>query len=274
VLGTRNLVEAAIESGADRLVMISSDKAIHPTSVMGASKRISEMLVLSGARRSGRAFSVVRFGNVLGSRGSVIPRFKQQIARGGPVTITHPEMERYFMTIPEAVQLVLQASALPEAAGRISMLDMGEPMRILEMAENLIRFSGLEPYTQMPIIFTGVRPGEKLQEDLMSEVEHAVQTPVEKVRLVQTDEADETAIRDGLAALNEALEASDTDHLLDALGALVPECISPLDDRCKQASTRLARRLDRLGPIRADGARQSAEVLGDGTDPPVIWLTR
>lgn len=154
------------------------------------------------------------------------------------------------------------------------MLDMGEPMRILEMAENLIRFSGLEPYTQMPIIFTGVRPGEKLQEDLMSEVERAVPTAVEKVRVVQTDETDEAAIRDGLAALDAALEVSDSDQLLDALCALVPECTAPLCDRGKQASTRIARRLDRLGPIRADGGVPSPEVLRDGTDPPVIWLTR
>jgi FlaA1/EpsC-like NDP-sugar epimerase len=216
----------------------------------------------------------VRFGNVLGSQGSVIPVFRHQIANGGPVTVTHPEMQRYFMTIPEAVQLVLEASAMPEAAGRISMLDMGEPVRILEMAENLIRFSGLEPYTEMPIIFTGVRPGEKLHEDLMSEVEHAVQTPVDKVRVVQTDETDEAGIRDGLAALDVALEASDRDQLLDALCALVPECTPPLCDRGKQASTRLARRLDRLGPIRADGSRADEESRRDGTDPPVIWLTR
>ena len=154
------------------------------------------------------------------------------------------------------------------------MLDMGEPVRILEMAENLIRFSGLEPYTEMPIIFTGVRPGEKLHEDLMSEVEHAVQTEVEKVRVVQTDETEEAAIRDGLAALDAALEASDTDHLLDALCALVPECTAPLSERGRQASTRLARRLDRLGPVRADGTHATGEVRRDGTDPPVIWLTR
>ena len=276
VMGTFYVARSAVRHQAAKFVLISTDKAVRPSSVMGASKRVAERIVLGWPefRRSPTDFRAVRFGNVLGSQGSVIPVFRQQIANGGPVTVTHPEMQRYFMTIPEAVQLVLQASALPEAAGRISMLDMGEPMRILEMAENLIRFSGLEPYTQMPIIFTGVRPGEKLQEDLMSEVEHAVQTPVEKVRVVQTDEADETAIRDGLAALNEALESSDSDHLLDALSALVPECISPLNDRCKQASTRLARRLDRLGPIRADGARSSPEILGDGTDPPVIWLTR
>jgi FlaA1/EpsC-like NDP-sugar epimerase len=276
VMGTFFVARSAVRHQAAKFVLISTDKAVRPSSVMGASKRVAERIVLGWPefRLSPTDFRAVRFGNVLGSQGSVIPVFRQQIANGGPVTVTHPEMQRYFMTIPEAVQLVLQASALPEAAGRISMLDMGEPMRILEMAENLIRFSGLEPYTQMPIIFTGVRPGEKLQEDLMSEVEHAVQTPVEKVCLVQTDETDETAIRDGLATLNEALEASDTDRLLDALGALVPECIAPLSDRCKQASTRLARRLDRMGPVRAEGGRTPAEILGDGTDPPVIWMTR
>lgn len=276
VMGTFYVARSAVRHQTAKFVLISTDKAVRPSSVMGASKRVAERIVLGWPefRRSPTDFRAVRFGNVLGSQGSVIPVFRQQIANGGPVTVTHPEMQRYFMTIPEAVQLVLEASALPEAAGRISMLDMGEPMRILEMAENLIRFSGLEPYTQMPIIFTGVRPGEKLMEDLMSEVEHAVQTPVEKVRVVQTDEIDEAGIRDGLAALDVALEAGDSDHLLDALCALVPECTLPLSDRGKQASTRLARRLDRLGPIRADGSRSSEEVMRDGTDPPVIWLTK
>jgi FlaA1/EpsC-like NDP-sugar epimerase len=277
VMGTFHVARAAVLHQAAKFVLISTDKAVRPSSVMGASKRVAERIVLGWPefRRSPTDFRAVRFGNVLGSQGSVIPVFRHQIANGGPVTVTHPEMQRYFMTIPEAVQLVLEASALPEAAGRISMLDMGEPIRILEMAENLIRFSGLEPYTEMPIIFTGVRPGEKLHEDLMSEVEHTVQTPVEKVRVVQTDEADEGAIRDGLAALDAALEASDTDHLLDALCALVPECTAPLFERGRQATSRLARRLDRLGPIRADGSSVSpGEVRRDGTDPPVIWLTR
>jgi FlaA1/EpsC-like NDP-sugar epimerase len=276
VLGTFYVARSAVRHQATKFVLISTDKAVRPSSVMGATKRVAERIVLGWPefRRSPTDFRAVRFGNVLGSQGSVIPVFRQQIANGGPVTVTHPEMQRYFMTIPEAVQLVLQASSLPEAAGRISMLDMGEPMRILEMAENLIRFSGLEPYTQMPIIFTGVRPGEKLHEDLMSEVELAVPTTVEKVCVVQTDEADEVGIRDGLAALDVALEASDNDHLLDALCALVPECTAQLCERGKQASTRLARRLDRLGPIRADGTRAPAEILGDGTDPPVIWMTR
>jgi FlaA1/EpsC-like NDP-sugar epimerase len=276
VMGTFHVARSAVRHQAAKFVLISTDKAVRPSSVMGASKRVAERIVLGWPefRRSPTDFRAVRFGNVLGSQGSVIPVFRHQIANGGPVTVTHPEMQRYFMTIPEAVQLVLEASAMPEAAGRISMLDMGEPVRILEMAENLIRFSGLEPYTEMPIIFTGVRPGEKLHEDLMSEVEHAVQTPVDKVRVVQTDETDEAGIRDGLAALDVALEASDRDQLLDALCALVPECTPPLCDRGKQASTRLARRLDRLGPIRADGSRADEESRRDGTDPPVIWLTR
>ena len=165
VLGTRNVVEVSVNFGVERLVMISTDKAIRPTSVMGATKRIAEMIVLNAANRSGQAFSVVRFGNVLGSRGSVIPKFKRQIANGGPVTITHPDMERYFMTIPEAVHLVLQASAMGQG-GEVFVLNMGQQVHILELAEDLIRLSGLEPYKEIDIVFTGIRPGEKLSEAL------------------------------------------------------------------------------------------------------------
>lgn len=165
VLGTRNVVELALEGNAERLVLISSDKAIRPTSVMGATKRLAEMIVQDAARRSGKSYVSVRFGNVLGSRGSVIPVFKRQIARGGPVTVTHPEMERYFMTIPEAVHLVLQAASLGEG-GETLLLRMGKPVRIVSLAEDLIRLSGLEPGRDIPIIFTGVRPGEKLSEQL------------------------------------------------------------------------------------------------------------
>lgn len=169
ILGTRCVVDACLEcSEVDRLVLVSTDKAVRPTSVMGATKRIAEMIVLDAAQRSGRAFTVVRFGNVLGSRGSVVPLFKQQIARGGPVTITHPEMERYFMTIPEAVVLVLQASAMGEG-GETYVLDMGEPVRILDLAEDLIRLSGLTPGEDIEIVFTGIRPGEKLSERLWDE---------------------------------------------------------------------------------------------------------
>ncbi len=165
VFGTRNVVEASLNSGVERLVMISTDKAIRPTSVMGATKRLAELVVLDAANRTGQAFSVVRFGNVLGSRGSVIPKFKRQIAHGGPVTITHPDMERYFMTIPEAVHLVLQAAAMGQG-GEVFVLNMGQQVRIIELAEDLIRLSGLDPYKDIEIVFTGIRPGEKLSEAL------------------------------------------------------------------------------------------------------------
>ncbi|MGD0003292.1 MAG: nucleoside-diphosphate sugar epimerase/dehydratase [Anaerolineaceae bacterium] len=165
ILGTRNLVETALAWDVERLVMISTDKAIRPVNVMGATKRIAEMIVLNAAGRSGRPYCVVRFGNVLGSRGSVVPLFKRQIARGGPVTVTHPDMKRYFMTIPEAVHLVLQASSMGED-GETFVLNMGQQIRILDLAEDLIRLSGLEPGKDIEIVFTGVRSGEKLSEDL------------------------------------------------------------------------------------------------------------
>ncbi|MBI9043936.1 MAG: polysaccharide biosynthesis protein [Anaerolineaceae bacterium] len=165
ILGTQNIVEVALTFDVEKLVMISTDKAIRPANIMGATKRIAEMIVLDAARRSDRAFSIVRFGNVLGSRGSVVPLFKDQIARGGPVTVNHPEMRRYFMTIPEAVYLVLQAASLGEGKETF-ILNMGEQVKIYDLAKDLILLSGLEPYKDIEIIFTGVRPGDKLSEDL------------------------------------------------------------------------------------------------------------
>jgi FlaA1/EpsC-like NDP-sugar epimerase len=165
VLGTRIVVEVSLNYGVERLVMISTDKAIRPSSVYGATKRLAELLVLDAGNRSGQPYSVVRFGNVLGSRGSVVPKFKRQIASGGPVTVTHPDMKRYFMTIPEAVHLVLQAFSMGHG-GEVFVLNMGEQVRILDLAEDLIRLSGLEPGKDIEIVYTGIRPGEKLSEEL------------------------------------------------------------------------------------------------------------
>ena len=165
VLGTQNVLKSSIRNKVDRLVFISTDKAIRPASVMGATKRMAEMLILDAAERTGRAYSVVRFGNVLGSRGSVVPLFKRQIAQGGPITVTHPDMKRYFMTIPEAVYLVLQAASIGKG-GETFILNMGEQIKIVDLAKDLIRLSGLEPERDIEITYTGVREGEKLSEDL------------------------------------------------------------------------------------------------------------
>lgn len=168
IMGTQNVVEVAADHKVERLVMISSDKAVAPTSVMGATKRMAELVVLEAAKQSGLDFSVVRFGNVLGSRGSVVPLFKRQIAAGGPITVTHPDIERYFMTIPEAVHLVLQAFSMG-TGGEVFVLDMGEPVRIYDLASDLIKLSGLELGIDIDIQVTGLRPGEKLFEELWDE---------------------------------------------------------------------------------------------------------
>ncbi len=180
VLGTRNLVNVATAAGTAHLVLITTDKAVRPTSVMGATKRVAEQLVQSYAEDQGKNFVAVRFGNVLGSRGSVVPTFLKQIAQGGPVTVTHPEMRRYFMTIPEAVQLVLQAGAMGRG-GEVFVLDMGEPVKIADLAADLIRLSGKEVGRDVEIRFSGTRPGEKLYEELFFDAEHATPTDHPKV---------------------------------------------------------------------------------------------
>jgi FlaA1/EpsC-like NDP-sugar epimerase len=180
VLGTKNVAELSAEFGVEHLVLISTDKAVRPTNIMGATKRVAEQVVQEVAESQGRKFVAVRFGNVLGSRGSVIPTFLRQIQSGGPVTVTHPEMRRYFMTIPEAVQLVLQAGAIGQG-GEVFVLDMGEPVKVLDLATDLIRLSGLEVGTDVEIRFTGTRPGEKLYEELFFDSESAIPTDHPKV---------------------------------------------------------------------------------------------
>jgi FlaA1/EpsC-like NDP-sugar epimerase len=180
IMGTRNLLQAAERYGVERFVLISTDKAVNPTSIMGSTKRMAELLVVATAQRSNRAYMAVRFGNVLGSRGSVIPIFQRQIAAGGPLTVTHPDMTRYFMTIPEAVQLVLQAGAVGQG-GEVFVLDMGGPVRIVDLATDMLDQCGLEPERDIEIVYSGIRPGEKLYEELFLEGEHYQRTRHSKV---------------------------------------------------------------------------------------------
>jgi FlaA1/EpsC-like NDP-sugar epimerase len=222
VLGTRVLVEATINNPVDRLVMISTDKAICPTSVYGATKRLGEMLVLDAARRSGKSFSVVRFGNVLGSRGSVLLRFKRQIDYGGPVTVTHPDMERYFMTIPEAVHLVLQASAMGKG-GEVFVLNMGEQIKILDLAQDLIRLSGLEPGKDIQIVFTGIRPGEKLREALWDEGANYIATiHPDILRLDENEVLNSDDLETAVNSLINLGKNGDPDQIVNMLNAIVP----------------------------------------------------
>ncbi|MCL5047042.1 MAG: polysaccharide biosynthesis protein, partial [Actinobacteria bacterium] len=195
IFGTKNVAEAADRYQAKRFVLISSDKAVNPTSVMGATKRAAEIVIQMLARRSRTKFVAVRFGNVLGSRGSVIPLFKRQIARGGPVTVTHPEMTRYFMTIPEAVQLVIQAAAMGQG-GEIFVLDMGKPVKIVELARDLIQLSGLEPAVDIKIEFVGIRPGEKLYEEVLTAEEGTSATRHERIFVVKSAGPDHAALED------------------------------------------------------------------------------
>ncbi len=221
VFGTYNVAVAAAEHGVEDFVMISSDKAVRPTNVMGATKRVAELLLL--ALQNGRTkYVAVRFGNVLGSNGSVIPIFKKQIAAGGPVTVTHPEMRRFFMTIPEACQLVLQAAVIGKG-GQICVLDMGEPVKIVDLARNLILLSGLRPDEDIKIEFTGMRPGEKLYEELSTMLEDTAPTAHEKIRIFIGNGVPEGDMLTWLDCLREICAARDVAQLILRFKEIVPE---------------------------------------------------
>jgi FlaA1/EpsC-like NDP-sugar epimerase len=222
VLGTQNVVKVALKSNIDKLVMISTDKAIQPTSVYGATKRLGEILVLDAANQYDTSFSVVRFGNVLGSRGSVLLLFKQQLNAGGPVTVTHPEMMRYFMTIPEAVHLVLQASAMGHG-GEVFVLNMGEQIKILDLAEDLIRLSGLEPGKDIEIIFTGIRPGEKLSEALWDEgADYQPTSHPDILQLAEDEILTGSELYKAIDDLIRLARAGETEAIIELLDSLVP----------------------------------------------------
>jgi FlaA1/EpsC-like NDP-sugar epimerase len=223
VLGTRCVANAAGRHSASHFVMVSTDKAVNPTSVMGTTKRMAELVVQElGETHADTRFIAVRFGNVLGSRGSVVPIFKDQIAKGGPVTVTHKEMVRYFMMIPEASQLVLQAAALG-GGGEVFILDMGDPVKIVDLARDLIRLSGLEPDVDVQIEFSGIRPGEKLYEELALEAENAVETHHPKILVGQVRRAESSALLQGLERLESVLATQDLRGALDVMRGLVPE---------------------------------------------------
>ena len=229
IVGTRNLVDAADRHGVDKFVLISTDKAVNPSSVMGASKRVCEMIAQSRSQRSRTRFVAVRFGNVLGSEGSVIPLFRRQLERGGPLTVTHPDVRRYFMTIPEAVRLVLQAGAMGHG-GEVLLLDMGEQVRILDLARQLIRLAGLREGEDIEIVFTGLRPGEKLNEELHSDLERTRMTRNERILTWDLDARDENELLAQVSGLEALARTGDAEAIKAGLRGIVPEYREPQHD--------------------------------------------
>lgn len=229
ILGTKNVADISRLSGVDRFVLISTDKAVNPVNIMGASKRASELYLQNITANSKTKFITVRFGNVLGSNGSVIPRFKEQIEKGGPVTVTHPEVIRYFMTIPEASQLVLQAGSMGER-GEIFILEMGEPVKILELAEEMIRLSGYQPYKDINIEFTGLRPGEKLYEELLLNLEGIKKTHHPKIKIATSSPIQNQIVF--LSKLNQLFslaKANKNEEIYDLFKEIIPEYQKHID---------------------------------------------
>ena len=243
VFGTLNVVRAADKYGVGRFIMISTDKSVNPTSVMGATKRICEMIIQSYARTSKTEFAAVRFGNVLDSSGSVVPLFRHQIAEGGPVRVTHPEVSRYFMTIPEAVALVLEAG-VHARGGEIFVLDMGEPVKIVTLAERLIRLSGYEPYKDIMIEFTGLRPGEKLYEELLIKSETLDKTSHDMIFIEKDEPLTLGELEEKLEHLSRAVATGEDAAVREALHKVVPTFRTPTEinaDAAKADEMREAR---------------------------------
>jgi FlaA1/EpsC-like NDP-sugar epimerase len=231
IQGTRNLIDMSNQFEVERFVFVSTDKAVRPVNVMGACKRAAEMLVQgqNGCNVTNTSYMIVRFGNVVGSVGSVVPLFKRQIEKGGPVTVTHPEVTRYFMTIPEACQLILQAGSMGEG-GEIFILDMGTPIKIDEMARDLIRLSGFEPDLDIEIKYIGLRPGEKLFEELITEGEGIVPTNHEKIMVLKGKECDLDVLNGKIDDLLQLAREQDAEKIREKLQEIVPE-YKPADHR-------------------------------------------
>ena len=237
VFGTKNVIEAAVKHNAESFVLISTDKAVNPTSIMGATKRIAEFLTIAMNAFSRTKFSTVRFGNVLGSNGSVIKIFEEQLKRGGPLTVTHPEIKRFFMLIPEAVQLVLMAAALKKG-GEILVLDMGEQIKIVELAENLIRLSGFIPHDEIKMKFTGMRPGEKLYEELFDKSEKVISTIHDKFWLAVPETPSIVEFKNQIAELERIVRNNAIDEVAAAIKDIVPSFKSDRDTEMDQISIR------------------------------------
>lgn len=235
IFGTKNVAELAHKYKAKRFVLISTDKAVNPTNIMGATKRAAEMIIQTMNEKSETEFVAVRFGNVLGSNGSVIPLFKKQIAEGGPVTITHPEIIRYFMTIPEAVQLVIQAGAMAKG-GEIFVLDMGDPVKIVDLARNLISLSGFEPGVDIKVEYSGLRPGEKLYEELLMDEEGITKTDNKKIFIGKQIDVDDNKLDMHLTMLKNVVDNEQVDLIDSVMREFIPTYITPEDANLKEVS--------------------------------------